>query len=104
MQTILLDGRVCELTFVLDEPQDIFEMRMAMWLGDRRNRTVDVWVDGVLTTTVKTSAATLEYEAYELSATQATTIVLQEAVNEEDIWLSIMGAVSYTHLTLPTKA
>ena len=86
---------VCELTFVLDEPQDIFEMRMAVWRGDRRNRTVNVWVDGALATTVKTSAATLEYEAYEVSATQATTIVLQEAGNEEDVWLSIMGVSDY---------
>ena len=72
---------------------------MAVWRGNQRNRTVNVWVDGTLTATVKTSAATLEYEAYEVSATQATTIVLQEAGNEEDVWLSIMGVRDYCRIS-----
>ena len=80
---------VCELTFVFDEPQDIFEIRMAMFKGNERNRTVNIWVDGLLSSTVVTSATTLELEAYELSATQASTIVLQEAGAEENVWLSI---------------
>lgn len=82
---------VCELTFTFDEPQDIFEMRLAMWKGNRRSRTLNVWVDGVLSATVETSAITLEYEAYELSATQASVIVLQGAGPEEDVWISITG-------------
>ena len=92
---------VCELTLTLDEPQDIAEMRMAMWKGDRRNRTVGVWVDGALTTRVETSDNTLEYESYELSATQASTIVLQEAGTEDDVWLSITGVCCYPHLKCP---
>lgn len=86
------------MTLTLDEPQDIFEMRMAMWKGDERSRTVDVWVDGVLSTTVKTSDSTLEYEAYELSATQATEVVLQGARSEGNIWLSITGVSNYPYL------
>ena len=82
---------VCELTFVFDEPQDIFEIRMAMWKGNQRNRTMNIFVDGVLSTTVQTSGITLEYEAYELQATQASTILLQEAGAEENVWLSITG-------------
>ncbi|CAN0500205.1 unnamed protein product, partial [Scytosiphon promiscuus] len=82
---------VCELTFTFDEPQDIFEMRLAMWKGNRRSRTINVWVDGVLSATVETSAITLEYEAYELSATQASVVMLQEAGSEEDVWISITG-------------
>lgn len=85
----------CELTLTLDEPQDIFELRMAMWKGDRRNRTVDVWVDGVLSTTARTSDSTLEYEAYQLSVTQASEIVLQEAGSEEDVWISITGVSDF---------
>eukprot|EP00904_Undaria_pinnatifida_P011695 jgi/Undpi1/7656/HiC_scaffold_23.g10129.m1 len=81
----------CELTFVFSEPTDIFEVRMAMWKGNQRNRTVSFWVDGVLTTTVETSADTLEYEAYPLSANQASTIVLQDAGGDPLAWLSITG-------------
>eukprot|EP00904_Undaria_pinnatifida_P011685 jgi/Undpi1/7647/HiC_scaffold_23.g10120.m1 len=64
---------------------------MAMWKGNQRNRTVSFWVDGVLTTTVETSADTLEYEAYPLSANQASTIVLQDAGGDPLAWLSITG-------------
>lgn len=80
---------VCELTFAFDEPQDISEIRMAMFKGNQRTRTVNVLVDGVLATTAVTSANTFELEAYEVSAIQASTIVLQEAGPEEDVWLSI---------------
>lgn len=80
---------VCELTFTFDVPQDIFEIRMSMFKGNERNRTVNVLVDGVLSTTIVTSASTLELEAYALSAPQASTIVLQEAGAEENVWLSI---------------
>ena len=62
-----------------------------MWKGNERNRTVSFWVDGVLTTTVETSADTLEYEAYPLSANQASTIVLQDAGGDPLAWLSITG-------------
>ncbi|CAN0398701.1 unnamed protein product, partial [Scytosiphon promiscuus] len=80
---------VCELTFTFDQPQDIFEVRMAMFKGNERNRTVNVLADGVLVATVVTSANTFEMEAYAVSATQASTIVLQEAGAEENVWLSM---------------
>ena len=86
---------VCELTFAFDEPQDISEIRMAMFKGNERVRTVDVLVDGVLATTVVTSANTFELEAYEVSASQASTIVLQEAGPEEDVWLSLTEASNF---------
>lgn len=87
--------KACELTLVFDEPHDIFEIRMALWKGNQRNRTVDIWVDGSLSTTVQSSGSTLAYEAYELFATQATTIVLQEAGAENNVWLSITGVIGY---------
>lgn len=79
----------CELTFVFDEPQDIVEIRIAMFKGNERSRTVNIWADGVLSTTVTTSATTLELEAYELAAMQATTIVLQEAGGDSNDWFSV---------------
>ena len=68
---------------------------MAMFKGNERVRTVDVLVDGVLATTVVTSANTFELEAYEVSASQASTIVLQEAGPEEDVWLSLTEASNF---------
>eukprot|EP00904_Undaria_pinnatifida_P011612 jgi/Undpi1/7581/HiC_scaffold_23.g10054.m1 len=85
------DVEVCELSLVFEEPQDIFELRMALFKGNQRTRTVSIWVDGVLSSTVETSGTTLEYEPYALEAMQATTIVLQGTGLEENVWLSITG-------------
>lgn len=78
----------CELTFEFDSPQDIAEMKIALHKGDERTRSINVWVDGELVTTVMSSGMTLGYESYELIAPQATTIVLQAAGARAE-WLSI---------------
>ena len=90
------DVEVCELSLVFEEPQDIFELRMALFKGNQRTRTVSIWVDGVLSSTVETSGTTLEYEPYALEAMQATTIVLQGTGLEENVWLSITGVSFFT--------
>lgn len=81
----------CELTLVFDEPQDILEIRIALYKGDQRSRSVNVLVDGNLVRTIASSGTTTAYEPYNLTATQATTIVLQAAGVEDNGWLSITG-------------
>lgn len=81
---------VSELTLFFDAPQDIMEIRMALWKGDRRLRSVNVLVDGELITTLDARGETEEYEAYELNAIQ-TTVVLQSDGTEDNGWLSITG-------------
>lgn len=80
----------CKLTFVFDEPRDIMEIRMALWRGDDRVRSVNVWVDGALVSTITSSGKTLKYEAYQLIAPQATTIMLQYDDSLTD-WLRVTG-------------
>ncbi|CAM9353796.1 unnamed protein product, partial [Sphacelaria rigidula] len=82
------EGDTCKLTFVFDAPQDVQEMRMALWKGDRRIRSVNVWVDGHLVTTLESSGETEGYEDYTLIAMQVTSIVLEYDGPRQD-WISI---------------
>lgn len=82
------DDTYCKLTFEFDEPQDVKEIRMALWKGEDRTRTVNVWVDGESATTLDASGATNDLEAYELTAADASTVVLEyEGLADE--WISI---------------
>lgn len=81
----------CELTLVLDEPEDIAEVRIALWKGDVRIRAMNVFVDGEFMTTIQSSGQTDGYEPYKLSATQATTVMLRAVGTEDNGWLSITG-------------
>ena len=85
------DVSACELTLELDEPQDVVQIYMAYYKGDERTRSVNVWVDGVFQDTIASSGTTQGYEAYELIAPGATTVVLQEAALGDNEWLSITG-------------
>lgn len=76
---------------VLDTPQDIEEIRLALWKGDQRKRTMNVWVDGVLVVAIESSGNTEGYEPFAVSAAGATTIVLQASGMEDNGWLSILG-------------
>lgn len=82
------DDTSCMLTFKFDGPQDVKELRMALWKGEDRARAVNVWVDGVLATTLDASGATNELEAYELTAASASTVVLEYDGLASD-WISI---------------
>lgn len=81
----------CELTLTLDAPTDIVEVRIAMWKGDTRTRALNILVDGTLASTIESSGETEGYETYELTASQASTVVLQAAGTEGNGWLSILG-------------
>lgn len=67
------------------------EIRIALWKGDRRSRTLNILVDEDLVSTITSSGATEGYETYELAAVQASTVVLQAAGGEGNDWLSILG-------------
>lgn len=64
-----------------------------MWRGDQRSRLVNILADGITLTTIESSGTTEGYEAYEVTATQVSTIVLQAAGTNDDTyngWLSIL--------------
>ena len=81
----------CELTLTLEEPQDLVEMRLSLWKGDQRIRPLNIFVDGTLVTTIISSGKTEGFETYELTALQASTVMVQ--ANEplpDNGWLSII--------------
>ena len=81
----------CELTLTLEEPQDLVEMRMSLWKGDQRIRALNIFVDGTLVTTITSSGKTEGFKTYELTALQASTVMVQ--ANEplpDNGWLSII--------------
>lgn len=81
----------CELALVFDEPQEIMEMRMSLCKGDQRTRSVNVWVDGDLASTITSSVVTTAYETYELNESHVTTITLQAVDTRDNGWLSVTG-------------
>lgn len=87
----------CELTLTLDEPQDIAELRIALWKGHRRSRAMRVFVDGEFMGTIQSSGTTEGYEPYELTATGASTVMLQAVGDEDNGWLSITGVGAPLH-------
>ena len=80
---------VCELTFKFDAPHNLVQMEMALYRGDKRTRSVNVWVNGVLQHTIESSGTTTDFETYELIASDATTVMLQAVGLRKNGWLSI---------------
>ena len=81
----------CELTLTLKEPQDLVEMRMSLWKGDQRIRPLNIFVDGTLVTTITSSGTTEGFETYELTALQASTVMVQaDEPLPDNGWLSIV--------------
>ncbi|CAN0283540.1 unnamed protein product [Ascophyllum nodosum] len=64
-------------------------MEMALYKGNRRVRSVNVWVNGVLQHTIESSGTTTDFETYELIASDATTVMLQAVGLRKNGWLSI---------------
>lgn len=94
-----MDGDACELTLTFDTPQDLSEMRVALWKGDQRTRSIDVLVDGALDGTFVSSGTTTDYETYDLVVAQVNEVVLQAVDIADNGWLSVTG-VSETSVTI----
>ena len=80
---------VCELTLEFDAPNDIVQMKMALYKGNNRTRSVNVWGNGVLQHTIKSSGITTDFGTYQLVASGAMTVMLQEVGIDDNGWLSI---------------
>ncbi|CAM9279989.1 unnamed protein product [Sphacelaria rigidula] len=91
-----MDGDACELTLTFDTPQDLSEMRVALWKGDQRTRSIDVLVDGALDGTFVSSGTTTDYETYDLVVAQVNEVVLQAVDIADNGWLSVTGVLFMT--------
>lgn len=65
----------------------------AMYLGDERQRTVEVYVDGVLVTTWTSSGTTLDFESIDLSGSSGQDITITGVLVDSE-WLSITEVCS----------
>ncbi|CAM9670164.1 unnamed protein product [Ascophyllum nodosum] len=81
-------GETCSITYTLADSMTIEELSIAMYKGDERTRTMDIYVDSVLVTTWTNSGTTVDFETVTLGVTGSTIEV--RGVLEDSEWLSIM--------------
>ena len=84
-------NEMCELTLHLLEPTNIEEVRVALWKGHQRTRSFNIVVDGVVMGEFTSSGTTESFEAYELTATLASNVVLQaQHKTDDNSWFSLL--------------
>ena len=70
-------------------PSDATSQQPALFRGDVRVRTVEVYVDGVLVTTWTSSGTTTDFESIDISGTSGTAIEIVGVLGNSE-WLSII--------------
>ncbi|CAM9670498.1 unnamed protein product [Ascophyllum nodosum] len=78
----------CSITYSLSDSLSIEGLNIAMYKGDERTRTVDIYVDGVIVITWTSSGTTLDFETVTLGV--AGSNIELRGVLEDSEWLSIM--------------
>lgn len=77
-----------------------FRLMAAMYEGAERERTIQVYVDGILITTWTSSGTTTDFETIVVpSGTQGTVIELQGVLDESE-WISIIEVTLNALLSL----
>ncbi|CAM9952012.1 unnamed protein product [Ascophyllum nodosum] len=65
-------GSTCSIIYGLSDPQFIQAINIALYRGDERTRTIDIYVDGVIVTTWTSSGTTSDFETVTLGVTGST--------------------------------
>ncbi|CAM9688793.1 unnamed protein product, partial [Scytosiphon promiscuus] len=60
-------GGTCSISYDLGAVRNLSQLRLAMYQGSTRVRTMDVFVDGALATTWTSSGTTSDFETIDLS-------------------------------------
>lgn len=81
-------GSTCSITYTLGESLAIEALKIAMYKGNLRSRTLDVYIDGVKATSWTSSGTTAAFETVDITGA-AETIELR-AVVADTVWVSIM--------------
>ncbi|CAM9582225.1 unnamed protein product [Ectocarpus fasciculatus] len=84
------EGAVCSISYDLGREFGLDELRVALYNGDIRVRTVDVFVDGALVTTWTSSGTTDGFESIQFIDGIAGTVVELQGVLGNSEWLSII--------------
>ena len=85
----------CELTLEFDAPHDLVQMDMALYKGDKRTRSVNVWVDGVIQQAIESSGTTTDLETYQVVAPGTTSVMLQAVGTNDNGWLSVTEVIIF---------
>ncbi|CAN0121365.1 unnamed protein product, partial [Ectocarpus sp. 13 AM-2016] len=81
-------GGTCSISYDLGAVYDLSELRLALYKGATRVRTVDVTVDGSLATTWTSSGTTDGFESIDLSGFFGQDITVTGVLDNSE-WLSI---------------
>eukprot|EP00903_Cladosiphon_okamuranus_P018634 g17151.t1 len=82
-------GGTCSISYDLGAARDLSQLRLAMYKGASRARTVEVRVGGVLVTTWTSSGTTTDFESIDLSGYSGQHITITGVLDEME-WLSIV--------------
>eukprot|EP00752_Nemacystus_decipiens_P014961 g13320.t1 len=82
-------GGKCSISYNLGTIRDLSELRLAMYKGATRVKTVEVYVDDVLATTWTSSGTTFHFESIDLSGYSGRQIVIT-GIQADLEWLSIV--------------
>ncbi|CAM9343615.1 unnamed protein product, partial [Sphacelaria rigidula] len=65
-------GNTCSITYTLADPLTIEGFKIALYKGDQRLRTLEIYIDGELATTWTSSGTTTDFETIDCSGTGST--------------------------------
>eukprot|EP00752_Nemacystus_decipiens_P014959 g13318.t1 len=82
-------GGKCSISYTFGMALDLSELRLALYKGTTRVRTVEVYADGVLVTTWTSSGTTEGFESVDISGTSGSMLEIV-GVLEDSEWLSII--------------
>eukprot|EP00903_Cladosiphon_okamuranus_P021656 g19910.t1 len=83
-------GGPCTISYDLGTEYNLDELRLAMYKGDRRVRTVDISVDGSLIATWTSSGTTSDFEGINLSGAYGQVVTITGRNLAGSDWLSII--------------
>ncbi|CAM9842773.1 unnamed protein product, partial [Ectocarpus sp. 8 AP-2014] len=84
------EGAVCSISYDLGREFGLDELRVALYNGDIRVRTIDVSVDGVLVATWTSSGTTDGFESIAFPDGISGTVINLQGVLDDSEWLSII--------------
>ncbi|CAM9252749.1 unnamed protein product [Ectocarpus sp. 12 AP-2014] len=89
-------GGVCSISYDLGREFGLDGLRVALYTGDIRVRTIDVFVDGALVTTWTSSGTTNGFESIALPDTASGTVIELQGVLDDSKWLSIIEIMAWS--------
>ncbi|CAN0341712.1 unnamed protein product [Ectocarpus sp. 12 AP-2014] len=82
-------GGSCRISYDLGAPRDLSELRVALYKGNTRLRTMEVSVDGVSVTTWTSSGMTSSFESIDISGYSGEVVSITGVQGDRE-WLSII--------------